>query len=291
MPKVYSVDLRKKVIEFLLNSKVLNIAKAARTFNMNRKTVQEWLDRYNKDKNLNPNLHNGGVKPIIELDVFKKYVEDNPNKMGSEIADHFNISRTTAYSYLKKINFSLKKDFQYKEQNQELVDDYLEKLNAISKYKQVIYMDETGFDNKIYNQYGYSEKGKRVRGIRTSKKTKRINLISAIRNNELFATMIFEGTNDQNLFIEWIKKFLSPVFPKNAILILDNARYHKTKDVLKTFKEENIDVLFLPPYSPELNPIEKYWANMKRWIRNKLKNIEDPMLAINEYFSSKMNPC
>ena len=103
--------------------------------------------------------------------------------------------------------------------------------------------------------------------------------------------MIFEGTNDQNLFIEWIKKFLNPVFPKNAILILDNARYHKTKDVLKTFKEENIDVLFLPPYSPELNPIEKYWANMKRWIRNKLKNIEDPMLAINEYFSSKMSPC
>ena len=56
--------------------------------------------------------------------------------------------------------------------------------------------------NKIYNQYGYGEKGKRVLGIRTSKKTKRINLISAIRNNELFATMIFEGTNDQNLFIE-----------------------------------------------------------------------------------------
>ena len=49
--------------------------------------------------------------------------------------------------------------------------------------------------------------------------------------------MIFEGTNDQNLFIEWIKKILSHVFPKNAILILDNARYHKTKDVLKTFKE------------------------------------------------------
>ena len=152
-------------------------------------------------------------------------------------------------------------------------------------------MDETGFDNKIYNQYGYGEKGKRVLGIRTSKKSKRINLISAIRNNELFATMIFEGNNDQHLFIEWIKKILSPVFPKNAILILDNARYHKTKDVLKTFKDENIDVLFLPPYSPVLNPIEKYWANMKRWIRNKLKNIGDPMLAINEYFSSKMNPC
>ena len=43
MPKVYSVDLRKKVIEFLLNSKLLNIAKAARTFNMNRKTIQEWF--------------------------------------------------------------------------------------------------------------------------------------------------------------------------------------------------------------------------------------------------------
>ena len=109
MPKVYSVDLRKKVIEFLLNNKPLNIAKAARTFNMNRKTIQDWLDRYNKDKDLTPNLHNGGVKLLIDLQTFKQYVEVNPNKMGIEIAEHFNISKSSAYVYLKRINFSLKK--------------------------------------------------------------------------------------------------------------------------------------------------------------------------------------
>lgn len=152
-------------------------------------------------------------------------------------------------------------------------------------------MDETGFDNKIYHKYGYGEIGKRVKGIRNGIKTKRVNMISAMRKNELFATMTFQGNNDQYLFIEWIKKVLSPVFPKNAILILDNARYHKTKNVLKAFKEENIEVLFLPPYSPELNPIEKYWANMKRWMRNNLKNIQDSMLAIDLYFKSRIKLC
>ena len=109
MPKVYSLDLRKKVIHFLLDSKPLNIAKAARTFNMNRKTIQDWYNRYNKDQNLTPNLKNVGAKPRINIDDFKKYVEENPNKMGIEFAEHFNLSRSGAYLYLKKINFSLKK--------------------------------------------------------------------------------------------------------------------------------------------------------------------------------------
>jgi len=67
------------------------------------------VHRYNKDKNLTPNLHNGGKKARIDIDAFKKYVEDNPNKMGIEFAEHFNLSRSGAYLYLKKINFSLKK--------------------------------------------------------------------------------------------------------------------------------------------------------------------------------------
>ena len=59
--------------------------------------------------------------------------------------------------------------------------------------------------------------------------------------------MIFEGTNDQHLFIEWIKKILA-CLPKNAILILDNARYHKTKDVLKTLKMK-ISMSYFTPHT------------------------------------------
>lgn len=85
--------------------------------------------------------------------------------------------------------------------------------------------------------------------------------------------MCFEGTCDANLFNEWLKQMLIPNLIPGQVLILDNASFHKSTESQKLVEAAGCKILFLPPYSPDLNPIEKYWANMKRKVRELLKEV------------------
>ena len=82
--------------------------------------------------------------------------------------------------------------------------------------------------------------------------------------------MCFKGTCDTSLFNVWLKQALIPNLIAGQVLILDNASFHKSIESQKLVKAAGCRILFLPPYSPDLNPIEKYWANMKIKIRELL---------------------
>jgi transposase len=87
--------------------------------------------------------------------------------------------------------------------------------------------------------------------------------------------MCFEGTCDTVLFNTWLEKVLIPNLKPGQVLILDNASFHKSKKSKELVEKAGCKMLFLPPYSPDLNPIEKCWANMKNRMREllpKLKN-------------------
>ena len=81
---------------------------------------------------------------------------------------------------------------------------------------------------------------------------------------KLLAPMCFEGTCNIDLFNAWLKQELIPNLTHDQVLILNNASFHKSKTTRKSIE---------PPYSPELNPIEKYWANMKTKIRELLPTV------------------
>ncbi|MBS3903093.1 MAG: transposase [Anaplasmataceae bacterium] len=85
--------------------------------------------------------------------------------------------------------------------------------------------------------------------------------------------MCFEGTCDTDLFNVWLKLELIPNLDHGQVLILDNARFHKSAETRKLIEAHGCEILFLPPYSPDLNPIEKYWANMKTKIREILSKV------------------
>ena len=79
--------------------------------------------------------------------------------------------------------------------------------------------------------------------------------------------MCFEGTCDTDLFNVWLKQELIPNLKHGQVLIFDNASFHKSAETRKLVEAHGCEILFLPPYSPDLNPIEKYWANMKTKVR------------------------
>jgi len=68
--------------------------------------------------------------------------------------------------------------------------------------------------------------------------------------------------------MDWFEFDLLSVVPPGHTIIMDNASFHPKKELYKMADRYSVKLLFLPPYSPDFNPIEKFWANLKRWLRN-----------------------
>ena len=84
------------------------------------------------------------------------------------------------------------------------------------------------------------------------------------------APFVFNGTCNTELFNNWVEQFLIKELTAGQVVVLDNATFHKSKKTKELIESVGCRVIFLLPYSPDLNPIEKFWANMKKWIKQKI---------------------
>ena len=156
-------------------------------------------------------------------------------------------------------------------------EEYQIALNQISK-ENLIYLDESGFDLNMKKEYGWKTIGQRLYNNKSgNRKNKRITVISAYSNQtkQLIAPMYFEGNTDTEIFNQWIKEFLIPELKSAQTVILDNAAFHKSPRTTELINSVNCRLLYLPPYSPDFNPIEQKWGHVKnsvKKIRNKFQN-------------------
>ena len=100
-------------------------------------------------------------------------------------------------------------------------------------------------------------RGKIVLGEISGKRFARQSVISALFQGKFLAPMCFEGTCDTSLFNAWLKQALIPNLIPGQVLILDNASFQKSAESQKMVEDAECKILFLPPYSADLNPIEK----------------------------------
>ena len=94
--------------------------------------------------------------------------------------------------------------------------------------------------------------------------------------------MCFQGTCNTELFNAWLKQVLIPELKPGQVLILDNASFHRSETSKKLVEAAGCKLLFLPPYSPDLNPIEKCWANLKVKVRESLSQFTKFTDAVDE---------
>ena len=86
------------------------------------------------------------------------------------------------------------------------------------------------------------------------------------------------------LFETWFEQQLIPELPEYSVIVMDNVSFHRKKKLLAIAQNHHMKLIFLPPYSPELNPIEKEWANLKRWLKLNLHCFESLDNALAAYF-------
>ena len=131
--------------------------------------------------------------------------------------------------------------------------------------KKLVYIDESGFTKTDFRRYAYAPKGTRVEAEVPSHRYTTTTLIAARLDGCFRVPLLFEGNRcDTVAFNTWLSEMLSPLLDESHVVIMDNASFHKGSETAALIQASGASLLFLPPYSPELNPIEKDFANIKR---------------------------
>ncbi len=131
-------------------------------------------------------------------------------------------------------------------------------------------MDECGIDKYLYREYGYAPRGQQVFGRIHGRKYNRCGIVAAEMANKILAPFQYSGTMNSSLFEFWFSNQLLPSLDKGTVIVMDNASFHSKKRLFSAAQNAGCGLLFLPPYSPEFNPIEHFWAWLKRFLRKLL---------------------
>ena len=150
--------------------------------------------------------------------------------------------------------------------------------------EKIVYADETGIDKYLYRQYGRAKKGEKVIAKVSGRKFKRVGIVAAQIRKKIIEPLQYNGTMNSSLFEAWFEKRLLPALPEECTITLDNASFHSKKRLLLLAEKYGHNLVFLPPYSPELNDIEPFWACLKKRLRKVLPDYSSFDDAISDCF-------
>ena len=152
--------------------------------------------------------------------------------------------------------------------------------------KPLVYLDETGCEEFYSPQYVYSKIGIKVNVEVPGRKFSRTNIVAGLLNGKIIGEMLYKTNMNSELFEPYFENIFLPQIPKQSVIIMDNATFHRKNKLRELVKKHECFILFLPPYSPDLNPIEKKWANLKKWLRKNSKLSNSFFDAILSYFKT-----
>lgn len=116
-------------------------------------------------------------------------------------------------------------------------------------------------------QFGRARPGERVNEAVPQNYGENISMLASISLAGLAAPMTIEGAVDGLVFLEYVKQVLCPTLRVGDVVVMDNLSSHKVKGVAEAIEAVGAKLLYLPPYSPDLNPIEKCWSKIKTYLR------------------------
>jgi transposase len=131
----------------------------------------------------------------------------------------------------------------------------------------LVFIDETWIKTNMAPIRGWGPKGKRVRAFAPHGHWRTLTFIGALRCDGLGAPCVFDGPINGQCFRAYVEQVLVPTLKPGDIVIMDNLGSHKAKVIRSAIKEAGARLWFLPPYSPDLNPIEQAFSQIKHWMR------------------------
>jgi transposase len=130
-----------------------------------------------------------------------------------------------------------------------------------------VYVDECGLDESIHREYARSLIGRKVLDDISGNRAARTSIIAGFNQQNTLAPWHFQGYCNTDVILKCVKNELIPLLKTGMTVVWDNAAFHKSSQIKTLIENVGCKLLFLPPYSPDLNPIEQYWSALKARIR------------------------
>jgi transposase len=282
----YSLDLRQRVAQAVDNHQG-SLRQLARRFFVSLSFVARLLALRRQTGALDPRPHGGGRRPALsgqDLDRLRQLLADQPDATLDELAARLGTgcSRMAVGRALRRLQITRKKkilraDERDRADVQQKREDFLQQLAAVDPERRV-YVDEMGATTAMTRTHGRAAVGERVYGS-VPGKWESLTLIAGMRRGGVLATGAFAGATDTAVFRAYTEQILVPELRPGDVVILDNLKPHKDKAVVEAIEGAGARVLPLPPWSPDLTPIEKMFSKVKGLLRSAAARAQEAVIG------------
>jgi len=277
--KAYSNDLRKKIIE-AYQKKEGSLRKLAKRFSVSFSFVWRLVKRFRKSGVVAPKPHGGGLKPKlnqIDLIILREVSEANKDATLAELSELFfkrtgiRVSSSTVAQKLKRLRISRKKKTLHaserdtpavQKERQEFQQD-----SANMPVEKLVFIDEAGINIGMVRLYGRAPIGTRVEGDKPWNTGSNMSLVGALGLSGITTIMMVEGAVDGMTFEIFLEKMLAPTLRPGDLVLMDNIKTHKGKQVEEIIQVTGAKLRYLPRYSPDFSPLENGWSKLKELLR------------------------
>ena len=151
------------------------------------------------------------------------------------------------------------------------------RLQPLLARRRLIFLDETGATTNMVRRYGRAPRGQRVAGRAPYGQWKTTTFVAGMSAKGFLAPLVIDGPMNRAIFTAYVRQMLAPELHPGDVLLLDNLSSHKSLEVRQAVEATGARLLFLPPYSPDLNPIEMAFAKLKTALRAAAERTRDDL--------------
>lgn len=130
-----------------------------------------------------------------------------------------------------------------------------------------MFLDESGVTTEMTRRYGWGPRPERVSEAIPAGHWRTLTVLAALTTAGVLASMTIESPTDGDVFLAFVEQVLAPRLEPGHVVILDNLAAHKVLGVRELIEQRSAQLLYLPPYSPDFNPIEQAWSKLKQLLR------------------------
>jgi transposase len=276
--KPYSLDLREKLVR-AYDEHFGSQRRLASLFGVSRSFVERLLQLRRSTGTIRPRPHAGGRKPNCDeaaVEVVRQGLREQADATREELRDRLRqqrgvwVSVSTLSRLLTRLGLPRKKSRSMPPN----VTRRGSKRRASSRQwitaldpRRLTFVDESGVNLAMTRLYGRAPPGERVIGSVPQNYGQHVTLLGAVGVQGIQAVMTVEGPMDSDVFRAYIKHVLGPTLTAGDMVVMDNLAAHKTPGIQQMLARRRVRLLYWPPYSPDLSPIEPCWSKVKTALR------------------------